>query len=384
MSVNLGRVAFVAKGAYDAGATYEQYDYVAANNGSYVYINAVPMAGVPVEDGEYWQPLVDPEEMNGRIAELDGVKEEVLAAAATANEKAQGAAAAAADANAAAQRADEARENIRAELNGKAPVIFVDASGDIVTITDGAAMPVVSLITHIAPAADGSGDPGPDNVRPVIGWDAVSVINETSGETLSETLPETVYGGTVDWTGGQVTVTHKKEVIRSMNIRYTTVGEGFNGGAVNLTDMKENSRANGLCETLKSVSSPVGAANNCIVFGANNQTLYAVISSSLAGTTKDEFNAYLAENPLTVVYPLATPRIIHITPRQMATLKGENMIRSDAGQTEATYAADTKLYLDMRLAALASVINEPMLISMAEDETAVTEENVSQTGENNV
>lgn len=328
MSVNLGRVAFVAKGAYDAAATYQQYDYVTANNGSYVYINTASTAGIPVTDEAYWQPLLNPESVN----------------------------AAAEAATTAAAEADKARLSLADELAKKAPAIYADASGDVVHITDGAAMPVASLITHIDPVQGGSGDPSPMNVRPISGWDSVSVTQDTSGQTLTQALPETVYGGMLDWTTGMLTVTHKRETISRMSATHTNAGEGYLAASVSKPDMKSDSRDNGLCETMKSVRSQVGATSNCIVFGASNQTLYIAISTELAGTTRDSLNAYLAENPLIVVYPLAEPYTIQLTPQQMETLKGVNNIWSNAGATAVTYVADTKMYIDQKIAAIAAAI----------------------------
>lgn len=359
MSVNLGRVAYVEKGAYDGGTVYQKKDVVFFNNGSFVFIADAPAAGIVPTDSAYWQPMLDPTFMNQ--------------AAVTANQAAETANQAANAANTAAEAADNARLAIAEELNKKAPAIFVDASGEMVHITDGAAMPVQSLVTHIAPVQSGSGDPSPDNVRPISGWDSVRVANDTSSQTITQTLPETVYGGTLNWTTGVLTVTHKKETITRMSATHSNAGEGYLAASVSKPDMKSDSRDNGLCETMKSVRSQVGATSNCIVFGASNQTLYIAISTELAGTTRDSLNAYLAENPLTVVYPLAEPYTIQLTPGQMDMLKGENIIRSNTGKTDVTYMADTKMYVDMRLAALAAALYEPMPVC-AEDTVPVCAE----------
>lgn len=57
--------------------------------------------------------------------------------------------------------------------------------------------PVVSL----KPKQAGNGDPSPDNVRPITGYDSVTVTlskDETQVEQITLTLPETISGGTVD------------------------------------------------------------------------------------------------------------------------------------------------------------------------------------------
>ena len=57
--------------------------------------------------------------------------------------------------------------------------------------------PVISL----APKQAGTGDPSPENVRPISGYDSVKVTqtkDETHVKQITLTLPETIYGGTVD------------------------------------------------------------------------------------------------------------------------------------------------------------------------------------------
>ena len=50
-------------------------------------------------------------------------------------------------------------------------------TGDIVSITDGAEdIPVKALTVAVEPKQAGSGDPSPDNVRAITGWDAVNVV----------------------------------------------------------------------------------------------------------------------------------------------------------------------------------------------------------------
>ena len=61
--------------------------------------------------------------------------------------------------------------------------------------------PVVSL----APKQAGSGDPSLENVRPISGYDSVTVTqskDESQVKQITLSLPETIYGGTVDAVAG--------------------------------------------------------------------------------------------------------------------------------------------------------------------------------------
>ena len=75
-------------------------------------------------------------------------------------------------------------------------------------------------------------------------------------------------------------------------------------------------------------------------------------------TTKAEFLEWLSENPMHLVYELATPVTYQLTPQEIKTLLGVNNIWSDAGNTAVTYPADTKLYIDNKIAELQALILE--------------------------
>lgn len=59
-----------------------------------------------------------------------------------------------------------------------------NVSGAVASFADGAAMPVKSLVVNIDPVQSGSGDPAPDNVRPISGWTQAKVTR--TGKNLLE------------------------------------------------------------------------------------------------------------------------------------------------------------------------------------------------------
>jgi hypothetical protein len=56
---NLGRVAFVDKGAYSSTTTYNKWDFVTTSDSTYLYINDNPQSGTSVTDTNYWKCLAD-------------------------------------------------------------------------------------------------------------------------------------------------------------------------------------------------------------------------------------------------------------------------------------------------------------------------------------
>ena len=83
---------------------------------------------------------------------------------------------------------------------------------------------------------------------------------------------------------------------------------------------------------------------------------------SLPSTWISDRDAYTAgTSPTTgaqVVYKLATPTTYTITPQQLNTLLGNNSIYCDTGNTEISYPADTKLYIDGKIAELQALVLE--------------------------
>lgn len=134
MSVNLGRVAYVEKGAYDNGIVYQKKDVVSFNGGSFVFIADTPAAGIVPTDTAYWQPMLDPTSM--------------IQAVATANQAAETANQAANAANAAAEAADEAAssaENALAAVEETLSSIqedYTELAGEVSRISEEMAEPI--------------------------------------------------------------------------------------------------------------------------------------------------------------------------------------------------------------------------------------------------
>ena len=383
MSVNLGRVAYVEKGKYKSDTTYESKDVVSFNGGSYVFIGDTPAANVPPTNEANWQPLIDPTAMNDKIAELDGIKEETLTAAATANEKAQEATAAAETANTAAQRADEARESLRTELNGKASVITNDASGDMVHIADGAAMPVQRLITHIAPAADGSGwdvvkahrkgknlvnakvDATSSNVT-ANGDNGIIVMNGTASASSSTSLK--IYEITLK--PGTYTMSHKvlSGSAEGASASTSVLLYKVNGTIKHRTRFESPSVTFVVTEEetarIEIIRGGSAATYNAFTFSVqlesgetatdfeppNMQTLTVNLLEEVTDGEIDWLNGTLTK---------ADGNTVQLEKQNLSTLKGTNNIWSDAGETSVIYFADTKLYIDNKIAAIAAaIVNE--------------------------
>lgn len=95
----------------------------------------------------------------------------------------------------------------------------------------------------------------------------------------------------------------------------------------------------------------------------NNNTFFVRATESLAINTEPDFRAWLASNPVTLQYVLATPIKTDLTEAQiqayksLTTFKPTSIISNDANAwMGASYVADTKLYIDSKIQEVASAI----------------------------
>lgn len=250
-------------------------------------------------------------------------------------------------------------EKLDDRLGGVSDSIIVDDldPANVVHVTNAATRPAVELISHIEPVQAGSGDPSPNNFRQINGWDAVSVTNDSSSQTLTADLPETVYGGTKNWTTGLLMVSKEKLIVDGVNKKVTSVTQHGSGRYYAVISLPHSS-----VRTLDRPDNPLSdrfiakgsvTEGGCYVAGSGNKSLVFTPTDQTL-TTVDAVNAWLADNPVTFIYDLAEPYTIQLAPQQLDVLKGTNNIWSNCGKTQLIYIADTKKYIDEKIAALAA------------------------------
>ncbi len=367
-------------------------------------------------------------------------------------------------------------------------VIKRETSGTVVSLTDGSGTDVDELIVNIEAVQEGSGDPAPDNVRPIVGWDEVDIatnrknlydkndaaayidrawINATEsriatqsagrglvyipckpsttytvsrervlendrfiigytrkipesglavynissapnsgtlGETLSLTiatgadarylvvwvfwssasealdtlqiefgstatayepyrghtydinLGQTVYGGTLNVTTGELIITHTK--VRAVDTDYSqyTNYPAHNGfylrGADLPIPMPGGSWYNDpltMCNVL--VKANTYSAVHGIRFGANNTNIFFNEFYDLY-TDRDDFVDYLKSINLEITYPIA-PITVQLTPTQVATFIGNTNIWANTGDiVNLKYTANASLLINQIIQAI--------------------------------
>ena len=169
----------------------------------------------------------------------------------------------------------------------------------------------------------------------------------------------TVYGGTLDVISGLLTVDKVSETFDGSadeTWQYVNASRRYALTYVQHNFVYTDGTTNPPFTSNIAVPIPQNVAYSNITYSAVSSvaTQQKVLIYLFAGITDtltiEEFKTWLSNNPLQVVYPLAEPQTYQLTPQELDTLLGTNNIWSDTGDTEVTYPADTKLYIDGKIA----------------------------------
>lgn len=246
--------------------------------------------------------------------------------------------------------------SIRFLMKDKADIIISTAEGAIATFMDGGNnMPTMSCMVEIEPVQSGSGDPSPDNVRPITGWTGLNlVVSPTEFATDGTTYPvsweseaDTVYGGTLDVVTGELKVDRVMTTINALTwsrnntrgIFYSVIPEKEN--AVASSVMCDRLPYKGTADSVVHAVQVIGESGVASSLNTSQPYIY-LIHGDL--TTQADLKAALGEAQIT--YQLATPQTYQLTPTEVRTLLGLNNVWADTGDVEVQYRADTKLYID--------------------------------------
>ena len=188
------------------------------------------------------------------------------------------------------------------------------------------------------------------NECPILGWDSLNVYHsgaDTSNpQTISITLGSTVYSGTVDVVTGVVTVTMVSVDLGELSWTLATD-----------STVRQEFRSGGVKDDILTVAASVAPNAYCTIFvpaSRNNQTSgtnpalnsVGVTSTGLLGVVvppnsyadKDVFKT--AMSGVQLVYELAEPFTIQLTPQEVESLAGDNTMWTDAASLEVTYRSN--------------------------------------------
>lgn len=184
------------------------------------------------------------------------------------------------------------------------------------------------------------------------------------GDTYSIAFPAaagTVYGGTLDVTAGKLTVDRVvitpatvSDGAYTFNARYcpwvtTAIGTVSQGSTMICNALPYKTTASNAAQA---TAPAFGRMNNGTMVLNPYGTMYDTIAEARAAG-----NQFITDHSLTICYELAAPVVYDLTPTEVTTLLGTNIIWADCGESTVEYRADTALYVDKKIAALAAAMN---------------------------
>lgn len=182
-----------------------------------------------------------------------------------------------------------------------------------------------------------------------------------------QTQAGTVYGGTLDVVSGVLTV---DKIFRQCDAdsnfgksNSTSIDEFFlrnSSGEEGISGMPYGAE-NIICSHAASFLA-LSTTEVCTRLGGGGQARIC-FPLSMNINTLALFKTWLGEQatagtPLQFCYKLATPHTYQLTPTEVRTILGGNTIYTDAGAVSVEYVADTKLYIDNKVAELQALILE--------------------------
>ena len=216
-------------------------------------------------------------------------------------------------------------------------VAIKSVNGNHVTIADALQGKALGVTVTLEPIQSGSGDPSPTNIRPITGRTQVEISNKDSEDveqaSVTVNLGQTVYGGTLNVTTGLLTVDRAMVDLGTKNFNYvSTFGGAFQ------TEIPDHNAATGegACSAFRVVFSGGDLkANDGSVYMKNNGTFVYIHDSRYTDPTA--FKS--AMSGVQLVYELATPQTIQLTPAQIQLLTGTNIISTNADDLSVRYYA---------------------------------------------
>lgn len=228
------------------------------------------------------------------------------------------------------------------------------ATGSVASFWSPKPAAIKSLKVYFEPKQAGEGDPSPDNVRPIEGWNGVEVTHCMARDTSEpqtytsswESEVGTVYGGYIDLISGELVQEYAKTVFtgaETENLFYykTETWKGLERHAFHTTDLdriiRNLSGQQCFFNIVKYYASATANDTICAYVGTPSKEVCFYIDSSLCEPTVESFKAWLNNNHLEIVYPLQTAVIHQLTPQQLSAFIGRNNLFSNASKVEVEY-----------------------------------------------
>lgn len=196
------------------------------------------------------------------------------------------------------------------------------------------AVSVTNFMVRDASIIDNTFEPY-SNICPISGLTSgeVTTTDGTDTTTATITLGQTVYGGSVNFKTGEVTVTHGMLDMGTVTYYKFDVTQGtlFRCGVSDIKPIAETVVSDMLCSAYPTKSSL--ERTNISISQANNTANVDIVDSRYTNTA--DFKT--AMSGVQLCYELATPTTLSLTPAELELLKGANTISGNGANISISY-----------------------------------------------
>lgn len=162
-----------------------------------------------------------------------------------------------------------------------------------------------------------------------------------SGNTYSIPFGQTVYGGTLDVTSGVLTIDRAYDLLNNANLWETNSwGFRYNQDVSLPRKIYDNSFIGLICSVAPVSSSATWTAR----WNSAGGSKVGFVNGSGA-VTLEQVKSLATNGQISVVYELASPQSVQLSPTEVKSLLGNNNIFADCGDSEVEYLADVTLYI---------------------------------------
>lgn len=176
-----------------------------------------------------------------------------------------------------------------------------------------------------------------------------------NGQTITIQFGQTVYGGTVDVVNGVLTVDRAINVVDGTQALTGNGVQSYGGIQVRYIPSPAKKPAESVSvqnEGLVSDKFDTSSAytDNPYTLTGRATNAYVYFNMPIGVTLTAEARTWFENNPTQLIYELAEPITIDLTPQQLTTLLGDNNVWADTGDTTVEYRADTQKYIQKMIA----------------------------------
>lgn len=211
------------------------------------------------------------------------------------------------------------------------------ASGDVASFETNTEKALRQLIVDIRFQQSGTGDPSPDNVRPIAGY--TGLVLKHSGEDTTDytsisvswqSSAGTVYGGRLDALTGVLTVEWKQVTVGDYNWTYQSTYHRFRATISDIVETGAIRNTTLYCSAFLPIDDEreIGDVPDDSIYSGGTEDHYIYIHNSDYTSGSDFKTAF---GSVQIVYPLQEALTYQLTAQEIETLTGENNLWADTG-----------------------------------------------------